>query len=116
MTNTSVQARLESDDQHSEQRSDARAQHAASKTESAASARKEAVAGQQHGAGDHGNPGVGNDIYAEELECEQDDGGHQGRREDGPGLSERLLQCLDGMCVVFDGIPQSPSMEVPARK
>jgi hypothetical protein len=65
LTNMSVQASLESDDQYSEQRADARAQHATSKTESAATARKEAVAGQQHGASDHGNPGVGNDIYAE---------------------------------------------------
>jgi len=107
-----MQAGLEADDQQSEQRADACAYHAASNAESAASAREEAVAGQQDGARDHRDPGVDTEGYAEDLEEEQDDGGHQGRREDRPSLSERLLQCVDGMCVVFDGIPQSPSMEV----
>ena len=94
MTRGLVEARLESDDQHAQQRAYAGTQHAASKTESAASARKEAVAGQQDGAGDHGNPGVDPDIYTEELEDDQDNGGYQGGCKDGPRFSERLFQCV----------------------
>ena len=38
--------------------------------------------------------------------------GYQRRRQDRPGLSERLFQCADRMCVVLDGITQGSSMEV----
>ena len=107
-----MQARLEPDDQQPKQRADARAYQAAPEAEPTTATRKEAIAGQQHSAGDHGDPGVDTHIYAEELEDDQDDGGYQGCRKDRPGLSERLFQCGSGMCVVFDGIAQCPSMEV----
>ena len=50
--------------------------------------------------------------YASELGDDQDGGGHKGRREDWPGLRERLFQCVYGMGVVFDGVTQGPSVEV----
>ena len=50
--------------------------------------------------------------YASELGDQQDGGGHQGCREDGPGLGECLLQGVYGMGVVFDGVTQGPGVEV----
>ena len=65
---TLVQARLEPDDQHPKQRAYARAYQAAPEAEPTTATRKEAIAGQQHSADDHRDPGVDTEIYAEELE------------------------------------------------
>ena len=108
----SVHASLQPDDHDSEQRSNAGAHNAACKAESTSSAGKEAVDSQQHSASDYGDPCRLLDLDAKDSEHGQDDGGDKGRRQDRPGLCERLFQCVDGVRAVFDGVTKGPSMDV----